>query len=94
MKGNGNYGTVVRQCFPRSVTICEVARFALLSCRVAIFFFFFFLNVLIASREKIPKNYNFYVIDFTVINVLHTVHDIAIIQILLIVFCSQSTYYA
>ena len=33
-------------------------------------------------------------IDFTVINVLHTVHSIAIIQILLFVFCSQSTYYA
>ena len=33
-------------------------------------------------------------VDFTVINVLHTVHSIAIIQVLLFVFCSQSTYYA
>ena len=49
------------------------------------------LHVSIAFRE------NFYVARVKrrlIINVLHTVHSIAIIQILLFVFCSQSMYYA
>ena len=55
----------VIQCFPWYV-ICEAAHLALFSCRLILLCLkkggkMSTSHVSIASREKIPKNYNFYV---------------------------------